>query len=120
MLMFKAGVDTRNMKPQVVAALIVCNDVYAALGCICMVTSVGDSKHGDGSLHYLGLAVDLRLPSRYNPSVKDIDTVAVTKLKDALNEQYDVVLEGVNTPGASGAHIHVEFDPHVVPPVIPA
>ena len=120
MLMFKAGVDARNMKPQIAAALITCDGVFSAFGCICMVTSLGDSKHGDGSLHYSGLAVDLRLPSRYNTNVKDIDTIVLGKLKEALNEQYDCVLEGVNTPGASGAHIHVEFDPHTVPAVIPA
>jgi hypothetical protein len=120
MLMFKAGVDARNMKPQVAAALITCNDVFSSFGCICMVTSLGDSKHSDGSLHFQGLAVDLRLPSRYNTKVLDIDTIVLGKLREALNEQYDVVLEGVNTPGASGAHVHVEFDPHVVPAVIPA
>jgi hypothetical protein len=119
MLLFKPGVDLNNLKPQAAAAMTVAAGVFDFYRSHCMVTSVGDSKHGIDSLHYKGLAFDCRLASRYNSTLQGVDAAVVAKLKESLTAQYDVVLEGEDTPGASGAHIHIEYDPlHDGKPVI--
>lgn len=111
MLIFKPGIDLSNLKPQAAAAMAVAAGVFDFYRSHCMVTSVGDSKHGVNSIHYMGLAFDCRLASRYNTTLAGVDNAVVAKLKECLTDQYDVILEGVDTPGASGAHIHIEYDP---------
>lgn len=98
MVRIKHDVDLRRIQAPMAVALVVAASVYSELGNVdTLVTSGAEGQHMAGSLHYVGLALDLRLPS---PA-----TVArvVALLKDALGPQYDVVLEK--------DHIHVEFDP---------
>ncbi len=80
-------------------AAAVADSVYTELGVNCVITSGRDSKHGDGSLHYLGHALDLRIR---NMTAKQV-VEAHIQLANRLGAQYDVVLES--------NHIHVEFDP---------
>ncbi len=91
--------DLRLLSPQMAIAAAVADSVYTELGVPCVITSGRDSKHGAGSLHYLGHALDLR--------IRDMTAYTATKayerLRDRLGAQYDVVLEST--------HIHVEFDP---------
>lgn len=62
-----------------------------------IITSMMDGEHSDMSLHYTGLAVDLRIWDIQNPHL------CVDKMQKALGDNYDVVLEDT--------HIHMEFDP---------
>jgi len=62
-----------------------------------IITSMLDGKHMANSLHYKGLAVDLRIWDLHH---KDS---CVSKMQTALGSEYDVVLES--------DHIHLEFDP---------
>lgn len=76
----------------------------------CVVTSMLDGHHNDGSLHPLGCAVDLRtadLSSAERQAWFDV-------LKSELEPMgFDVVWEGGvgATPATTGAHIHIEYDP---------
>lgn len=88
----KTGVQIRNLSPQILLALFVADRL---LGGNLVVTSVSDSTHSAGSLHYVGLAADLRLPADPPKFVAD--------LKEALGGEFDVVLEG--------DHVHVEYQP---------
>jgi len=63
------------------------------------VTSICDGTHSAHSLHYVGLAADIR--SRHIPADK-IQAIA-GELRVALGKGYDVVVE--NT------HLHIEYDP---------
>lgn len=65
-----------------------------------VVTSAHDGKHMRKSLHYRGLALDLR--TRYFKTQAEKSEFA-GELRDRLGEEYDVVLER--------DHVHVEFDP---------
>ena len=66
-----------------------------------VVTSAREGTHMDGSLHYLGRALDFRLPT-------DNMELKVDKLKMLLGNNYDVVISRArNIPIC----IHVEFDP---------
>ena len=56
------------------------------------ITSLRDGNHSDGSLHYDGLAFDIR------PGI-----ATVTELKMNLGPDWDIINEG--------NHIHCEYDP---------
>lgn len=58
------------------------------------ITSLRDGNHSAGSLHYDGLAFDMRNPE---PQIKIAD------IKSHLGPNYDIVVE----PN----HIHIEYDP---------
>lgn len=96
----KDGVIATAISPQVWYAIGVAEAVYAALGFVMVVTSLRDGTHHDGSLHYSGNAVDIR--------IRDIALTTVTKILDTLiccldSWGFDVVLEK--------DHIHIEYQP---------
>lgn len=63
------------------------------------ITSALDGLHSAGSLHYYGLAVDLRI-HYFKPE----EALAVAAdLRECLGHDFDVVLHST--------HIHVEYDP---------
>lgn len=71
-----------------------------------MITSAMDSTHSDESLHYQGLAWDLRI-RRDNDIVQKVfimsDLIEAKKMMQSLlGSEYDVVIEST--------HIHTEFD----------
>ena len=95
----KTGVKVNGMKPEILLAIIVAKDIYKDHGKDLVVTEVTGGKHGIGSLHYAGLAVDIR-----TNFFREDEVILVHKdLRDALGEEYDVVLEKT--------HIHIEFQP---------
>ena len=97
--MIKPGVRAAGLQPEILLAILEAREVYRALGAELVITSLLDGKHMKGSLHYSGLAVDLRT-RHLGPG--DRGTVT-ERLTVALGPEYDVVLEN--------DHIHVEFDP---------
>lgn len=88
-----------KLTPQAVLGIMICAKVYEDHAIDMVITSLNDGRHGTNSLHYEGNAWDLRTR---NIPVKDLKAVA-SDLKDALQNDYDVVLES--------NHIHVEYDP---------
>ena len=62
------------------------------------ITSVSDSIHSRGSLHYIGNAVDIRIKD-----MKINIEQYIEALKKALGKNYDVVKEI--------DHIHIEYQP---------
>ena len=97
-MQIKSGVRIYGIRPEVVLALLVAQHAYEQFGEASrfVVTSVADGKHSQGSLHYVGCAVDLRLPRQARGSI-------INALKANLGPDFDVVLEG--------SHIHLEFQP---------
>lgn len=103
---FKPGV-VLNLQPDMARALPAIEQAHADAGIIrgAIITSGTDGEHMEGSLHYVGLAVDLR--------TRDLTPVEVAKLAVALRKRlnggatvdtpYNVVVET--------QHIHVEYDP---------
>ncbi len=95
--MIKNGVDLRGLTPQMAIAYTIACKVYGQYNCV--ITSGSDSKHGPNSLHYVGKALDLRTRHLPEQAVQGI----VDKLREALGEQFDVVLEQ--------DHCHIEWQP---------
>ena len=69
-----------------------------------VVTSVRDGQHSEMSLHYRGLAADLR--SKH--LTQEQRHTALILLKRELGADYDVLLESEGKPNE---HFHIEFDP---------
>ena len=101
MIKIKEGVSIIGLDSKLLLALIVSDQVYHDHGIEdCVLTSGTDSKHGEHSHHYKGLAIDLRTNNITNSNmIKPICEV----IQKHLGSQYQVVYEV--------DHIHIEFDP---------
>jgi hypothetical protein len=97
----KAGTSIVGVSPEMAFGLVIIAGVFQARSVPCVVTACTDGRHGNGSLHYVGAAVDLRLPSRILGDAADL--AMVQDLRAALGTEWDVVLET--------DHLHCEFDP---------
>lgn len=103
MIGLKRGVKVGGIQPEILLAVIIGNSLFDSLHIPFIVTSGLDSSvHMTTSLHYKGQAIDIRLPSFYNPT-PNLDSNLTDSLRNALGEGYDVVLEK--------DHIHIEYDP---------
>ena len=69
-----------------------------------LITSGNDSKHKDGSLHYVDRALDFR--TKHLPLAQKHELADAVQAR--LGEEYDVILEAV---GTANEHLHVEWDP---------
>ncbi len=96
--MIKKGVKAKGLQPEILLAIFEAREVYRKFHAELVITSLLDGAHMPTSLHYEGLAVDIRT-SNLSGQTRPI---AAARLKAALSAEYDVVLEK--------DHIHIEFD----------
>ncbi|RLD00690.1 MAG: hypothetical protein DRI46_06770 [Chloroflexi bacterium] len=89
-----AGLNLR-MRPVLKACEAVMNDMRVDF----VITAGLEGLHSAGSLHYYGLAIDVRTRDLRIKSRK----IAAARIQNILGGDYDVVLEK--------DHIHVEYDP---------
>lgn len=104
MIELKSGVRLEGVKPETVLAIMVAQSVFVKAGHKFTVTSISDGKHRKGSFHYSGFAFDIRTwADNHGTQLPDrIKEFLAQKLRDALGEEFDVVVEAT--------HIHVEMD----------
>jgi len=100
----KDGVNFNGIRAPILRALATIEPIMEATGEF-TVTAALDGKHMEGSLHYKGLAVDVR--SHQVPAAKRI--FVLDQLKRAIGSDYDVILESAGTPNE---HFHLEYDPN--------
>lgn len=99
MFLIKPGVSIKKLQPQMLIALLAAYSIYQKYEAELVLTAGEDGEHRQGSLHYVGLAIDLR-----SRDFAEADRPKVlAQLKNALGAQYDVLAEN--------DHFHVEFDP---------
>lgn len=94
----KQGASLQGLDIKMRPALIAADEIWAQLGQGLVITAGLDGSHSAGSLHYYGLAVDMR--TRY---FVDGGKLAARKLREALPPVFDVV--------EHDSHLHVEYDP---------
>lgn len=101
----KNGVKVKGVKPELLFALMAIDSVFRERGVEMVVTSITDGKHMQGSLHYVGMAADIRLPplSLTQYILRQMRMSLGGNPDDNRVGEYDVVLEN--------DHIHVEYDP---------
>jgi len=102
MLAIKEGAKILGIRPEILLAYIIVGDVYheAKVEADCTLTECTGEKHGKASLHYVGLAIDVRIWSFQTP--EELEHIRYT-IQKRLGSQYDVVLEST--------HFHIEFQP---------
>lgn len=105
MISVKLGCKLDGIQPELLLGIIIMHGVFEKHGFDLMVTEATGSKHMVGSLHYKGLAADIR--------THDIPTDAMKYqiLNDcvhALGSDFDLILENIGKPIE---HLHLEWDP---------
>ena len=99
------GVRFRELRPEIYNIFSSIDEVFKGHGLECTITSANDKTHMTNSLHYRNLALDLR--SHYIP--KGYEQSMVDELRRTLGLDYNILLEGLNTPNE---HIHLEYHPN--------
>jgi phospholipase C len=98
-MILKPGVKIANLKPQLLIAIIIADNVYSAHKQELVITSVDDSKHGSTTLHGSGNAFDCR--TSYFTKAEQM--TVHSEIKNKCGDNFDVILEL--------DHIHIEHDP---------
>lgn len=102
----KEGVKINGLKPEILLGIIILEAAFNehAQEIDFVITEITGGKHGTGSLHYCGQAIDARTHGLTLYQKHDILKAA----KFALGENYDLILEAENT---ANEHFHLEFQP---------
>ena len=98
-LSLKYTVQLAGLRPELVLAAIIVDQVCAELGVDTVITSALDSEHSEHSLHYSGAALDFRTSALLPEAQAELYHQVSTR----LGAEFDVVLES--------DHLHVEYDP---------
>lgn len=95
----KPGASLKHVQWQMFDAAVKADEVYARYGHELVITAGTDGRHMAKSLHYKGLALDLRTRTLPVSQRRKIEN----ELRKALGPEYDLIYEG--------DHFHVEYDP---------
>lgn len=98
-MLVKASVSLSGLRPEMLIAILVAYDVFTNHNADFVITSVLDGKHKSGSLHYVGLAVDIRTRDLTRETAFQLSK----QIAACLTSEFDVILEG--------DHLHIEFQP---------
>ena len=96
----KASVKLLGMKPELVLAIMVCNEIYSKYNIDMVITSITDSKHSQFSDHYKGYAFDLRTR---NIPIKATQDKILNEIKLSLTKDFFVLDES--------DHFHIGYKP---------
>jgi len=103
-MILKAGAKFEGLKPELVFGLLIVHSVFNGYGIELVVTEVTGGQHMHESLHYCGLAVDIRSKHIENQSVKQ---ALLFECRKALGKHFDMILEA---QGQDNEHFHFEVD----------
>ena len=95
----KKGVNIQGIDLKLRPVLIHADEIWKRYGQELVITAGMEGEHSAGSLHYYGLALDLRK----NYFTSDIAIKVRNELQVKLGRNFDVILHST--------HIHTEYDP---------
>lgn len=96
MIKLKKGVRLHGLRPELLLAIIIAEGIYENANESLVITSVIDGKHMRASIHYVGGAVDFRLPTSNEDRMRQ-------RIAADVGGDFDVVLEKT--------HLHIEWQP---------
>ena len=105
MIVLKKSVSLIGLRPEMLLGLVIASEVIDAYRHVTVVTSVNDSGHSFGSLHFAGAAVDIDFSEDL---VVDDQIAIAAAVRDRLTSEFDVVPEDVGKPNS---HLHIEYQP---------
>ena len=105
MLSIKGEAKILGLKPEILIGLRIVESIKEKYGYEAIITEGTGAQHKFESLHYKGLAVDLRSKHIVNPTIK---SRVLFEAQRALGDDFDFILENV---GEDNEHFHLEFDP---------
>ncbi len=97
-MQIKEGVKINGLKPEMLLGVIIIQSIFQQWKKEFVLTSVTDGTHKEGSKHYEGQAVDIRI---WDFTSEELESFA-KDLRDALGDDFDIVIEK--------DHIHAEYD----------
>jgi len=100
-LITKSGVNIENIRPEMAIALLIVMQVFEKYDQIATITSTTEGIHKEDSLHYKGLAFDIRISHLKPQELSMISSELILKLAQA-DRHYQLVSEKT--------HIHIEYD----------
>jgi hypothetical protein len=102
-----------GIRPELIMGLLVLEDIFETVykehgltPVDFILTSVNDSQHMVGSLHYKGAAADVR----NRDLTKPLQQLIVDRFKMWADNDFDIVIES--------DHIHLEYDPKGMPATV--
>ena len=104
----KPGANIQGLNLKMRPVLMAADAIWRNHGQELVVTAGLDGEHSAGSLHYYGMAVDLRTryfrpPNREEGYIPDEVEDIANEMRHVLGAAYDVIVHA--------SHIHVEYDP---------
>lgn len=104
----KSNVRFGNNYQALCFAVIIIEKIYSEHGYDCVITSVNDSAHSTGSLHYQDSAFDVRT---HNITTEVEKKTMLAEIKSSLTEDFDVLIENMGEPNE---HLHLEWQPKTI------
>lgn len=98
-MQIKGGVNIQGLDIKIRPAMIAADNVWKRYNQELVITSGLEGTHSAGSLHYYGLALDLRSRDFEEGTKRYV----AESLQAELGSDFDVILHR--------SHIHVEYDP---------
>jgi len=95
----KQGVTHKGLKKEARKAWQKVYEIYEKYGLDTYLTSGLEGNHMCGSLHYAGLAIDIKLPS-----ATYLEFIHNDIIRELGDKGYDIVLH-------EKSHFHIEYDP---------
>jgi hypothetical protein len=104
-----ASVDLDALRPELSRLAPLVDACYSAFGSLAIVSATTGGTHMAGSLHYRGMAFDLRVRHLGDhPKQRSVHACLKRTIEDNYPRLYDVLLEDA---GGANAHIHIEASP---------
>lgn len=100
----KSGVRIEGIRAELILGLLLISEVFRKYKVELIITEVTGGQHMVNSLHYTGMAADIRSKHISNINLKlDI----LQECRETLGSNFDMILEN---SGCNNEHYHVEVD----------